>query len=77
MEQKVPKTRRGSLRSDARQHHVSHTTIHRDRLFTRAVDIIAASVGAKPIEMLRGDVKLGKQEWQMLAEIAKYTNLQP
>jgi hypothetical protein len=55
----------------AKQHHVDESTIRRDAKFARAVDIIACAVGdAAKDAILRGEVKIGRQEVQKLAEIA-------
>jgi hypothetical protein len=70
MEQNVPKTKPRSLRGLAKKERVSHTTMRRTRQFARAVDTIAASVGEDPMTLLAGDVKIGRRDWQTLAEIA-------
>jgi hypothetical protein len=71
MEQKVPKHRKGSLRESAKKHRVSHATLRRSVQFFHAVNTIAASVEEQPEALLTGEIKIGRQEWQALAEIAE------
>jgi hypothetical protein len=64
--------RHGSSRFIAQREHVSHTTILRSRQFAHAVKTIAAAAGEKAIVLVGDDVKLGRQQWQQLAEIAEF-----
>lgn len=71
MEQKVPKTRSGSLRNAAKREKVSHTTMARAAKFARAINAIgvAAGEGAKQ-NILNRHPHIRRREVQKLAEIA-------
>jgi protein gp37 len=56
----------------AKQHHVDESTIRRNAKFAQNVDAIASAAGDDAKDaILRGDVKITRQEVQKVAEIAK------